>query len=150
MSLWAKETSTENGRPHDEDPLENSPTLSGRQSFLHETWMIDIQYFDDSRLPLYHCELRKVGYIESPSTHPPYCTVYRFQPGEAYQSPVAIYGHPMRYDVPARVTSDAEPGITHVDQSTTIEKHLAISGLIRAYQTRGMCQILTEGLDKFT
>ena len=67
----------------------------------------------------------------------------RCEPGVAYQSPPEIYGHPVRYNVAVdasevQVASNPPARVTDIDQQTTIEKHLAISGLIRAYQTRGM------------
>lgn len=60
-------------------------------------------------------------------------------PGEAYQSPPEIYGHPIRYvtEVTRQQTPLTDISVTEEDVQGLIQNHLAVYGLIRAYQTRG-------------
>lgn len=62
-------------------------------------------------------------------------------PGQAYQSPPEIYGHPMRYVTEVTVqqpaTQSSQVQVTPDGVHDLIQDHLAVYGLIRAYQTRG-------------
>ena len=57
-------------------------------------------------------------------------------PGEAYQSPPEIYGHPVRYTTevtvqePLRQATELAPSAV----SSLIQEHLAVYSLIRSYQ----------------
>ncbi|XP_065652438.1 2-oxoglutarate dehydrogenase complex component E1 isoform X2 [Hydra vulgaris] len=58
-------------------------------------------------------------------------------PGQAYQSPPEIYGHPVRYvtEVTMQQTPDNAPSYEQVQN--LIQDHLAVYSLIRSYQIRG-------------
>jgi len=62
-------------------------------------------------------------------------------PGEAYQSPPEIYGHPVKYVTeitsPTALQPAAAISLDSPEVESIVSDQLALAGLIRAYQTRG-------------
>lgn len=59
-------------------------------------------------------------------------------PGQAYQSPPEIYGHPVQYTTEVTVQKPAPQMISKpANVQSLIHDHLAVYSLIRSYQTRG-------------
>lgn len=123
---------------------QNRNKKSSQRTFRFYGTTVGAEPFINGTSSSYVEEMYESWKVDPNSVHKSWDTFFRNTengavPGQAYQSPPEIYGHPVHYTTEVTVQ---QPLATQVTPSSTqvhslIQDHLAVYSLIRTYQIRG-------------